>query len=112
MRSHVLLEAVDKPHNLSAIFAQRDAVGVLGSPCGESAGRSRRFNQASLGSEKWAGGAPHATVEEAATAAAGGFGSTAPILGTGTYVNAVDYRQCDFTGTKPAVSCSGREVGA
>jgi len=45
------------PTNLSAICARCDAVGVLEAPCGEFCrGRSARFNQASLGSEKWVGG--------------------------------------------------------
>ncbi|APD47545.1 tRNA (guanosine(18)-2'-O)-methyltransferase TrmH [Synechococcus sp. CS-602] len=91
----LLLEAVDKPHNLSAILRSCDAVGVLEAHAVSLPGRSRRFNQASLGSEKWVAVHPHATVEEGLQRLRReGF----RIYGTHLGVNAVDYRQCDFTG--------------
>jgi tRNA (guanosine-2'-O-)-methyltransferase len=91
----VLLEAVDKPHNLSAILRSCDAVGVLEAHAVSLPGRVRKVNHTSLGSEKWVAVHPHATVEEALQGLRNeGF----HIYGTRLGGKAVDYRQCDFTG--------------
>jgi tRNA (guanosine-2'-O-)-methyltransferase len=91
----VLLEAVDKPHNLAAILRSCDAVGVLEAHAVSLPGRVRRVNHTSLGSEKWVAVHPHATVEEALQRLRHeGF----RIYGTRLGGAAVDYRQCDFTG--------------
>ncbi len=91
----VLLEAVDKPHNLSAILRSCDAVGVLEAHVVSLKGRPRTFNSTALGSQKWVPLRDHATAE-AALAQLKGQGLR--IYGTHLGVHAVDYRQCDFTG--------------
>lgn len=91
----VLLEAVDKPHNLSAILRSCDAVGVLEAHVVSLKGRPRTFNSTAQGSQKWVPLRPHDDVE---TALAGLRGQGFRIFGTHLSVNALDYRQCDFTG--------------
>ncbi|MFM7287537.1 MAG: TrmH family RNA methyltransferase, partial [Cyanobium sp.] len=49
----LLLEHVDKPHNLSAILRSCDAVGVLEAHAVCLAGRLPTFNSTALGSQKW-----------------------------------------------------------
>ena len=49
----VLLDQVDKPHNLSAILRTCDAVGVLEAHAVCMQGRMPIFNTTSLGSQKW-----------------------------------------------------------
>jgi tRNA (guanosine-2'-O-)-methyltransferase len=91
----VVLEAVDKPHNLSAILRSCDAVGVLEAHVVSLKGRPRTFNSTAQGSQKWVPLRPHATVEEVlGQLKAQGF----RLYGTHLGVNALDYRQCDFTG--------------
>ena len=91
----VLLEQVDKPHNLSAILRTCDAVGVLESHVVSLPGRPRIFNDTALGSQKWVPLHAHATTEEAiATLKARGF----RLFGTHLSQEAIDYRDCDFTG--------------
>ncbi len=91
----VLLEAVDKPHNLSAILRSCDAVGVLEAHVVSLRGRPRTFNSTAQGSQKWVPLRPHDQVEEAlAGLTQRGF----RLYGTHLGGNAVDYRQCDFTG--------------
>ena len=91
----VLLEQVDKPHNLSAILRTCDAVGVLESHVVSLSGRPRIFNDTALGSQKWVPLHAHATTEEAiATLKAQGF----RLFGTHLSQGAIDYRDCDLTG--------------
>ena len=91
----VLLEQVDKPHNLSAILRTCDAVGVLESHVVSLPGRPRIFNDTALGSQKWVPLHAHATTEEAIAALkARGF----RLYGTHLSQEAIDYRDCDFTG--------------
>jgi tRNA (guanosine-2'-O-)-methyltransferase len=91
----VLLEAVDKPHNLSAVLRTCDAVGVLEAHAVTLPGRTRTFNDTARGSQKWVALQPHASGVEAVTALQQqGF----RVYGTHLGVNAVDYRCCDFTG--------------
>ena len=49
----VVLEHVDKPHNLSAILRSCDAVGVLEAHVVSLAGRTPTLNCTAKGSEKW-----------------------------------------------------------
>jgi tRNA (guanosine-2'-O-)-methyltransferase len=91
----VVLEHVEKPHNLSAILRSCDAVGVLEAHavCGE--GRLPTFNSTAQGSQKWVPLTLHATVGEAIDRLRGeGF----RLYGTHLGRKAVDYRECDFTG--------------
>jgi tRNA (guanosine-2'-O-)-methyltransferase len=91
----VLLEQVDKPHNLSAILRTCDAVGVLESHVVSLPGRPRIFNDTALGSQKWVPLHAHATTEHAIAALkARGF----RLYGTHLSQEAIDYRDCDFTG--------------
>ncbi|MFY8150387.1 MAG: tRNA (guanosine(18)-2'-O)-methyltransferase TrmH [Prochlorococcaceae cyanobacterium] len=90
----VLLEQVEKPHNLSAILRTCDAVGVLQAHAVCRQGRLPTFNSTAQGSQKWV----PLQVEEEVGAAIGklrerGF----RIYGTHLGVEAVDYRRCDFT---------------
>ncbi|MFM7394685.1 MAG: tRNA (guanosine(18)-2'-O)-methyltransferase TrmH [Cyanobium sp.] len=91
----VLLEHVEKPHNLSAILRSCDAVGVLEAHAVSLKNRLPTFNDTALGSQKWVALQRHA--DGAAMIRAlqqRGF----RIYGTHLGVEAVDYRRCDFTG--------------
>jgi len=91
----VLLEHVDKPHNLSAILRSCDAVGVLEAHIVSLKGRKPTFNSTAQGSQKWVPLHQHNSATEAIQQLKGqGF----RLYGTHLSVNAVDYRQCDFTG--------------
>ncbi|MCP9848772.1 TrmH family RNA methyltransferase [Cyanobium sp. Morenito 9A2] len=91
----VLLEHVDKPHNLSAILRSCDAVGVLDAHVVSLPGRARTFNDTAKGSQKWVSLHPQEGTPTALTRLRDqGF----RIFGTHLGVNALDYRQCDFTG--------------
>ena len=91
----VVLEAVDKPHNLSAILRTCDAVGVLEAHVVSLPGRPRTFNKTAKGSQKWVPLLPHPSIEECL----GGLKQRGfRIYGTHLSVDARDYRDCDFTG--------------
>ncbi|MCP9931439.1 tRNA (guanosine(18)-2'-O)-methyltransferase TrmH [Cyanobium sp. AMD-g] len=91
----VLLEHVDKPHNLSAILRSCDAVGVLEAHAVSLKGRVPTFNRTALGSQKWVALHRHGrTTDAIALLKADGF----RIYGTHLGADAVDYRSCDFTG--------------
>ena len=91
----VVLEAVEKPHNLSAILRSCDAVGVLEAHVVSLAGRPRTFNSTAQGSQKWVPLRDHGSITAVLQQLRQrGFRIYGPHLGTA----AVDYRQCDFTG--------------
>jgi tRNA (guanosine-2'-O-)-methyltransferase len=91
----VVLEAVDKPHNLSAILRSCDAVGVLEAHAVSLAGRPRTFNSTAQGSQKWVPLRDHGSITAVLQQLQQrGF----RIYGTHLGTAAVDYRQCDFTG--------------
>ena len=91
----VVLEQVDKPHNLSAILRTCDAVGAMEAHVVSLPGRPRTFNKTAKGSQKWVPLHPHPGIEACLTGLKSkGF----RIYGTHLGVNAKDYRQCDFTG--------------
>ena len=91
----VLLEHVEKPHNLSAILRSCDAVGVLEAHAVCLAGRLPTFNSTAQGSQKWVPLQLHSSSAEALQALkAQGF----RVYGTMLSPTAVDYRSCDFTG--------------
>ena len=91
----VLLEHVEKPHNLSAILRSCDAVGVLEAHAVCLAGRLPTFNSTAQGSQKWVPLQLHGSSTEALQALrARGF----KVYGTMLSASAVDYRSCDFTG--------------
>jgi tRNA (guanosine-2'-O-)-methyltransferase len=91
----VLLEHVDKPHNLSAILRSCDAVGVLEAHAVCLKGRLPTFNSTALGSQKWVPLRQHErTIEAIESLRCSGF----RVFGTHLAAQAVDYRECDFTG--------------
>ncbi|MEY3463476.1 MAG: tRNA ((18)-2-O)-methyltransferase [Cyanobacteriota bacterium] len=91
----VLLEHVEKPHNLSAILRSCDAVGVLEAHAVCLAGRLPTFNSTAQGSQKWVPLQLHGFSSEALQGLkARGF----RVYGTLLSDSAIDYRQCDFTG--------------
>ena len=91
----VLLEHVEKPHNLSAILRSCDAVGALEAHAVSFDGRPRTFNSTAQGSQKWVPLHDHPDTETAIRQLkAKGF----RLHGTHLGVNAKDYRECDFTG--------------
>ena len=91
----VLLEHVEKPHNLSAILRSCDAVGALEAHVVSLQGRPRTFNSTAQGSQKWVPLHDHSDTETAIRSLkAKGF----RLYGTHLGVNARDYRDCDFTG--------------
>ncbi len=91
----VLLEQVEKPHNLSAILRSCDAVGVLEAHAVCRQGRLPTFNSTALGSQKWVPLRLHADATAAITALKD---QGLRVYGTHLGVQAVDYRCCDFSG--------------
>jgi len=91
----VLVEHVDKPHNLSAILRSCDAVGVLEAHAVSLSGRSRTYNSTAQGSQRWVPLHGHPNIESAVKQLKDkGF----HLYGTNLSVDALDYRDCDFTG--------------
>ena len=90
----LLLEHVEKPHNLSAILRSCDAVGVLEAHAVCLEGRLPTFNSTAQGSQKWVPLQLHASSAAAmAQLKDQGF----RLYGTHLSADAVDYRRCDFT---------------
>ncbi len=91
----VLLEHVQKPHNLSAILRSCDAVGVLEAHAVCLQGRLPTFNSTAQGSQKWVPLQLHSDSAAALTELKRqGF----RLYGTHLSAEAVDYRSCDFSG--------------
>jgi len=91
----VLVEQVEKPHNLSAILRTCDAVGVLEAHAVCRDGRLPTFNSTAQGSQKWVPLRVHSsTVEAMATLKQRGF----RLVGTHLGVAAIDYGACDYIG--------------
>jgi tRNA (guanosine-2'-O-)-methyltransferase len=91
----VILERVEKPHNLSAILRSCDAVGALEAHAICRAGSLPTFNSTARGSQKWVPLKLHDSTEAAmAELKQRGF----RLYGTHLGRAAVDYRSCDFTG--------------
>jgi tRNA (guanosine-2'-O-)-methyltransferase len=91
----LLLEHVEKPHNLSAILRSCDAVGALEAHAVCLDGRVPTFNSTAQGSQKWVPLHRHASAEMAMRMLKQrGF----RLFGTMLSDTAVDYRCCDFTG--------------
>ncbi|MEC7249109.1 MAG: tRNA (guanosine(18)-2'-O)-methyltransferase TrmH [Cyanobacteriota bacterium] len=91
----VLVEHVEKPHNLSAILRSCDAVGVLEAHAVSFSGRPRTFNSTAQGSQRWVPLHDHADIGSAIShLKQRGF----RLFGTNLSVDARDDRDCDFTG--------------
>ena len=91
----VLVEHVEKPHNLSAILRSCDAVGVLEAHAVSFSGRPRTFNSTAQGSQRWVSLRDHADIS---TAVHHLKERSFRLYGTNLGVDARDYRDCDFTG--------------
>tara|TARA_Y100001968_G_scaffold311105_1_gene332800 strand:- start:10993 stop:11628 length:636 start_codon:yes stop_codon:yes gene_type:complete len=90
----VLLENVEKPHNLSAILRTCDAVGVLEANAISKEERTCTFNSTAQGSQKWVHINEYSTIENAVEALKEkGF----TLYGTNLDKSATDYRECNFT---------------
>tara|TARA_Y100001968_G_scaffold332038_1_gene388756 strand:+ start:654 stop:1289 length:636 start_codon:yes stop_codon:yes gene_type:complete len=90
----VLLENVEKPHNLSAILRTCDAVGILEANVVSKEGKTCTFNSTAQGSQKWVDINEYSNIENAIKSLKEkGF----KLYGTNLNHNATDYRQCDFT---------------
>ncbi len=91
----VLVEHVEKPHNLSAILRSCDAVGVLEAHAICKRGKTSTFNSTAQGSQKWVKLHEHSNIESAVKALKEkGF----KLYGTNLGIEAKDYRKCKFTG--------------
>lgn len=91
----LLVEQVEKPHNLSAILRTCDAVGVLEAHAVCHHGRLPTFNSTAQGSQKWVPLRVHDTIAAAMTRLKDqGF----RLVGTHLGVEAVEYEACDYTG--------------
>tara|TARA_B100000700_G_scaffold306207_1_gene381130 strand:- start:102 stop:737 length:636 start_codon:yes stop_codon:yes gene_type:complete len=89
----VLLEHVEKPHNLSAILRTCDAVGVLEAHAISHKGRTKTFNSTAQGSQKWVELHDFKSIEEGIVVLKNkGF----RLYGTSLDPDALDYRECDF----------------
>ena len=89
----VLLENVEKPHNLSAILRSCDAVGVLEAHAICQGGKTNTFNSTAQGSQKWVELHDHTNIVNAVKHLKS---KNFQIYGTNLDDNAIDYRECDF----------------
>ena len=90
----VLLENIEKPHNLSAILRTCDAVGVLEANAISNEEKSPTFNSTAQGSQKWIKVRNHENIDIAVKELKSrGF----TLYGTYLDSNSYDYRECDFT---------------
>ncbi|WP_320664049.1 TrmH family RNA methyltransferase [Prochlorococcus sp. MIT 1223] len=89
----VLLEHVEKPHNLSAILRSCDAVGVLEANAINNHGKTSTFNSTAQGSQKWVKVHDHKDIYTA-TKHLKNQGFT--LFGTSIEKGSLDYRKCDF----------------
>ena len=90
----VLIEGVNKPHNLSAIIRTCDAAGVFEANfiCDNS--NVKTFNSTAQGSQKWVKLRNHESSSKAInTLRKEGFN----LYGTSLNKNSIDYRDLDFT---------------
>jgi len=91
----VVLEHVDKPHNISAVLRSCDAVGVLEAHVVSLKGRIATPNDTARGSQKWVTLHSHPTSTDLLMRLRDqGF----RLYGTHLGVQARDYRDCDYTG--------------
>jgi tRNA (guanosine-2'-O-)-methyltransferase len=91
----VVLEHVDKPHNIAAVLRSCDAVGVLEAHVVSLQGRIATANDTARGSQKWVALHSHS---ESTTLLRGLRDQGFQLFGTRLGVEARDYRDCDFTG--------------
>nr|YP_002048735.1 putative tRNA (guanosine-2'-O-) - methyltransferase [Paulinella chromatophora]ACB42525.1 putative tRNA (guanosine-2'-O-) - methyltransferase [Paulinella chromatophora] len=91
----VILEHVEKSHNLSAILRSCDAVGIIEAHAVSLRERLRIFQNTALGSQKWVRLRNYNSIVPAITQLKQrGF----KIYGTNLGIGSIDYRNCDFLG--------------
>tara|TARA_Y100001978_G_scaffold39041_1_gene34794 strand:- start:114 stop:803 length:690 start_codon:yes stop_codon:yes gene_type:complete len=89
----VLIENVEKPHNLSAIIRSCDAVGVLEAYAIFNKEKFLTFNSTAQGSQKWVQINQYKEISKAIKVLKKkGF----KLYGTNLSPNSIDYRKCDF----------------
>ena len=90
----VLIENVEKPHNISAIIRSCDAVGVLEAYAIFNKEKFLTFNSTAQGSQKWVQMNQYKDSLEAITVLKNkGF----RLFGTNLNPKSIDYRECNFT---------------
>ena len=90
----VLVENVEKPHNLSAIIRSCDAVGVLEAYAIFNKEKFLTFNSTAQGSQKWVQINQYKeTTEAIKILKKKGF----KLYGTNLSPKSIDYRECNFT---------------
>ena len=90
----VLIEGVNKPHNLSAIIRTCDAAGVFQANFICDNNKVKTFNSTAQGSQKWVKLRNHESYSKATnTLRQEGF----KLYGTSLNENSIDYRDLDFT---------------
>ena len=91
----VLIENVEKPHNLSAIIRSCDAVGVLEAYAIFNKEKFLTFNSTAQGSQKWVQLNQYQETIKAITVLKNkGF----KLYGTNLNPKSLDYRECNFKG--------------
>ena len=91
----VLIENVEKPHNLSAIIRSCDAVGVLEAYAIFNKEKCLTFNSTAQGSQKWVQINQYNETTKAITVLKNkGF----KLYGTNLNPKSLDYRECNFKG--------------
>ena len=91
----VLIENVEKPHNLSAIIRSCDAVGVLEAYAIFNKDKCLTFNSTAQGSQKWVKVNQYKeTTEAIKVLKKKGF----KLYGTNLNPKSIDYRKCNFNG--------------
>ena len=91
----VLIENVEKPHNLSAIIRSCDAVGVLEAYAIFNKEKFLTFNSTAQGSQKWVQLNQYKESREAIKVLKNkGF----KLYGTNLNPKSIDYRECNFNG--------------
>ncbi len=91
----VLIENVEKPHNLSAIIRSCDAVGVLEAYAIFNKEKFLTFNSTAQGSQKWVKINQYKeTTEAIKVLKKKGF----RLYGTNLNPTSIDYRKCNFKG--------------
>ncbi len=91
----ILIENVEKPHNLSAIIRSCDAVGVLEAYAIFNKEKFLTFNSTAQGSQKWVKINQYKkTTEAIQVLKKKGF----KLYGTNLNPKSIDYRKCDFNG--------------
>ncbi len=90
----VLVEAVNKPHNLSAILRTCDAAGVFEANFINEKDKVKTFNSTAQGSQKWVKLNNHeTTISAVSELKKKGF----KLYGTKLYENSTDYRNFDYS---------------